>query len=166
MEDKAIAAKYSYEKGSPVLAVILGLLVDLGGTLVFGFIIAIGYGIVLAVQGLSYDQVSSGISTMNENPTGMIVLTAMGSSFSMLGGYVCARIVNYSEYKFAMVTATISAIYGGSIGWSSHAAGTHIALLFLSIGCVLLGAHIYVRMKRNRRKYMTGAVTASDHQAT
>ena len=166
MADKAIAVKYSDEKGSPVLAIILGVFVDLGGTLVFGFVIAIGYGILLAVQGLSPDQISIGISQMDENPVLMIVLYASGCSLSALGGYVCARIVNFLEYKYAMVAAFISSVYGCAIGWRSHAVGTNIGLFLLTIGCVMLGAHIYVRMKHKRQAYAADRHPAGGTAAT
>ena len=69
---------------------------------------------------------------------------------TVLGGYVCARIVNYSEYKFAFIFGFISAAFGHIASESYYSTLDSMALGILTLGCALLGAWLRVIQKANQ----------------
>lgn len=158
MKNVAIARKYSDETGSRLLAVLIGLLIDLGGSIFIGIIATVGYGLFLGIQGVPYDQAVMAVSQFHEHPIAMMVLYPVGFGLSILGGYACARIVNANEYLCALIQACCSFAYGFSLGLSTESFLKSTILSSLSFGCVFLGAFIYVKMKNTHRSYDVGPI--------
>ena len=154
MQNKAIARKYSDEKGSRLLAVMIGCLIDLGGSIFVGMAATFCYGLFLGIQGVPYDEAMTAITKLHEQPLVMMVLYPVGFGLSVLGGYVCARIANYSEYRCALIQGACSFLYGFTIGMGTQPFLKSFLLSILSYGCVLLGAFIYVKMKKKHRAYL------------
>ena len=137
------------KKGSPVKAIAIGLVIDIGGSFVSAIILAIAYGVLLASRGLSPEEIEHHLVNLDPYSTFYIVLMAFGGLMTVLGGYVCARIVNYSEYKFAFIFGFISAALGHIISESYHSTLDNLALGILTMGCALLGAWLRVVQKAN-----------------
>ena len=139
------------KKGSRVLAIFIGFVIDVGGTMILGILFTFIYSLVMAFNGVPAEQIMSSLKAMDKSSqiTGLFLFHAtVGGLLSILGGYVCARIVNYSEYKYAALLAVISACYAWMI---VIGAGSPIFrsvfLTFLSFGCTMLGAHVHVKKK-------------------
>ena len=134
-------------KGSPVKAVLFGVLADIGSTLVAGLMIGVVYGIILASAGVPMEQLEQ---AMQYSPIGLISLL-VGLLCSVLGGYVCARIANHNEYRLAAITGFISMMIG-LLFFADDAIklGESIFLSGLSFVMVVVGAHLYVIAKRGR----------------
>lgn len=134
-------------KGSPVKAVLFGVLADIGSTLVAGLMIGVVYGIILASAGVPMEQLEQ---AMQYSPIGLISLL-VGLLCSVLGGYVCARIANHNEYRLAAITGFISMMIGLLFfADDSIKLGESIFLSGLSFVMVVVGAHLYVIAKRGR----------------
>ena len=137
-------------KGSPLKAIVFGLVVDIGGSLVSAFILAIAYSVLLASRGWSPEEIEHHLTNLDLYSTFSVVTMIVGGSMTVLGGYVCARIVNYSEYKFALVFGFISAAFGHFASQSYHSTLDNLALGILTLGCALLGAWLRVIQKANQ----------------
>jgi hypothetical protein len=138
------------DKGSPLKAIIIGLVVDIGGSLVAAFILAIAYSVLLASRGWSPEEIEYHLTNLDLYSTFSVVTMIVGGSMTVLGGYVCARIVNYSEYKFALVFGFISAAFGHFASESYHSTLDNLAMGILTLGCALLGAWLRVIQKANQ----------------
>jgi hypothetical protein len=49
-----------------------------------------------------------------------LALALVGCMFSVLGGYVCARIAKHSEYKLGLVLAACSVVAGLALGGAAN----------------------------------------------
>ncbi|MBW2409760.1 MAG: hypothetical protein JRF72_08175, partial [Deltaproteobacteria bacterium] len=137
------------KKGSPLKAIVIGLVIDIGGSFLSAFILAIAYGVLLASRGLSPEEIEYHLVNLDPYSTFYIITMAVGGLMTVLGGYVCARMVNYTEYKFAFIFGFISAALGHIIRGSYHSTLDNLALGILTIGCALLGAWLRVVQKAN-----------------
>ena len=145
-----IAEKQKLKEGSPLKAIAIGLVVDIGGSLISAFILAIAYSILLASRGLSPEEIEYRLTNLDPYSAFSIITMVAGGCMTVLGGYVCARIVNYSEYKFAFIFGFISAAFGHIASESYYSTLDNIALGILTLGCALLGAWLRVVQKANK----------------
>ena len=139
-----------FDKGSPVKAIIIGLVVDISGSLVSAFILAIAYSVLLTSRGWSPEEIEYHLTNLDTYSTFSIITMIVGGIMTVLGGYVCARIVNYSEYKFAFIFGFISAAFGHIASESYYSTLDSMALGILTLGCALLGAWLRVIQKANQ----------------
>jgi uncharacterized protein with PQ loop repeat len=128
--------------GSPIRAVLLGLVVDIGGTLVIGLLIGIVYGVFLGFSGVPQSEIVSRADTQNPMSLLSLIAQALGLVCSVLGGYVCARIVKRKEYRVVAVMAVLSAIFGMWVGSSQYSFPVLLALTALSVLSNLFGAKL------------------------
>ena len=137
---EAVVADQAPAPGSPIKAVALGMLTDIGGSIVVGGVLSIVYAIVLAQQGLTPEQVMDAIKNVPIlSPFGLIS-TAMGLGFSFLGGYVCARIAKRSELRMGAVMAVLNTVLGLLLSGDQTSAPKLIVLVLLSIAAVMIGS--------------------------
>ena len=139
-----------FNKGSPVKAIIIGLVVDISGSLVSAFILAIAYSVLLTSRGLSPEEIEYHLTNLDIYSTFSIITMIVGGIMTVLGGYLCARIVNYSEYKFTFIFGFISAAFGHIASESYYSTLDSMALGILTLGCALLGAWLRVIQKANQ----------------
>jgi hypothetical protein len=136
-------------KAAPVKAVIYGVLVDLGGSMVAGLLLLAIRTTILIIRGADPDLI--GTTTALTDPTSVLSLSsfAIGFAFSFLGGYVCARVARRAELKCSAVAATLSTVGGLALGGAPYAAWVDTLLGVLSVGMVMFGG--YVGALRNAR---------------
>lgn len=145
----AVVADRDRPAGSPLKGVIYGLLVDLGGTLAAASALMIGYGIYLATGGASPEEIERAAKELDPFSSIGLAAGAIGLGFSVLGGYVCARVAGSPELKWAAVVGAISAISGFVLSTEAYSLGTNIVLSALGFAMVMLGGHLGAR--RNAR---------------
>src|SRR5262245_61329698 len=89
---EAAVADQGPPRGSPVKGMIYGLLVDIFGSLLGGAVLFIAWAIWLGASGLDAEAIAKTMA--EEDPLSAISLAgyAVGTAFSWLGGYVCARV--------------------------------------------------------------------------
>lgn len=135
--------------GSAVKAVVIGLLADIGGSIAAGIVLTFAYGFTLGLSGANAEQIASALANIPTDSwlsiTGMVV----GGGFSVLGGYLCARIARHSEYKLGAIVAAVSGISGLFLG-GQVPAGINLALSLATIASVMLGA--WIGLVRNRQR--------------
>ncbi len=136
------------KKGSPIKAIAIGLVIDIGGSFLSASILAIAYGALLAYRGFSAEEMEHHLLNLDPYSTFYMITMAAGGLMTALGGYVCARIVNRSEYKFTFILGFISAAIGNL--FSEHYSTLEgITLGILTLGCALFGAWLRVVQKAN-----------------
>ena len=127
-------------RGSPVKGMIFGVLVDIGGTTLAGIALVFFWAIWLAASGMSAEQIQEAVQ--NPDPTSAFSLIgyAVGTGFSALGGYVCARVARETELRCAAVVAAISITFGLVIGGATHSLAMNVVLIGATLAAVMGGA--------------------------
>lgn len=132
--------------GSAIKAVGIGLVVDIGGSVVAILLLAIAYGVLLGASGASGEEIEA--ATANGSwffYAGAVV----GGGFSALGGYVCARIARHSEYRLGGILAVVSALIGLVLTFEDYSFKMNLVMAAGGAVAVMLGTRW--GMARNRR---------------
>lgn len=131
--------------GSLWKGILLGGVADLGSTMAMSTIIFFVYIWSAYHPGMSPediqnlgDQFSQDLTSF-DNPWSLVT-TFFGSSFSVLGGYVCAIFAREKWKKAVLILVTIMTAYGFLAGGGEYEIGIFLALTFLSIVLMYFGA--------------------------
>jgi hypothetical protein len=137
--------------GSAFKAIALGLAVDIGGSLIGTVLLALVYGAALGAAGIKGEDIAATMQASATDSWFFYVGTLIGLSFSVLGGYVCARIARRSEIKLGAILAALSAISGFLLAGDEQQLGTLLSLTLLGFGAVLAGARLGLAKNRGGR---------------
>ena len=132
------------EPGSRIKALVLGGLVDVGGTTLVGIPVVIADG---SLSGMSRAQVAA--EALQTSTPIFWLLTVLGLFFSTLGGYVCARIAKRDELRLGLLQGSVLALFGFLVGSATHSVVVNLMFALLTLAFVVLGARI--GQDRNRR---------------
>jgi uncharacterized membrane protein YoaK (UPF0700 family) len=137
-------------KGLAVKAIIVATVVDIAATIFIGIAISIVYGVILASNGDSIEVITLKLSNMEL--TSKVSLLALISGFlvTVFAGYLCAKLVNHSEYKTVAIFAIIVIIFSWVMGLSYYSVNENIVLSLLNLCSVYLGAWLYVSKKKRQ----------------
>jgi hypothetical protein len=130
------------EPGSPLKAVAVGLAVDIGGSLMTSLVVGMVYGAMLAASGAGTAEVTSALSNVSPYSWVSIAGFAAGVGFSILGGYLCARIAKRSEYKLGGIMAAISTVIGMLVSMNSYSPFAIFMLAVAEFATVMIGVRI------------------------
>jgi MFS family permease len=128
-----------------VKAVLLGLLVDIGGTLIGTLLFAAIYGAMLASGGTSPAEAQEAYAEMAQTAWGFTILAVMGCGFSVLGGYVCARISRRLDFRLGLILAALSAGSGFLLGGGGEPPLKTLLMMGVTVACVLTGTWYGIR---------------------
>jgi hypothetical protein len=145
----AVVADQDRPVGSPVKAVIFGVLTDILGTTVISVLVVMVYGFYLASSGSDRQEIENAAALLDPLSGIGLLTSALGCVFSFLGGYVCARVVGQAELKWAAWVAGISVLFGLLVGLQAYSLATNLLLAAPTIVFVLLGG--YAGARRNQR---------------
>ncbi|MES9993151.1 MAG: hypothetical protein ABW098_14440 [Candidatus Thiodiazotropha sp.] len=138
-----------HSRGSAVRAVLIATAVDVMATVFVGIVISIVYGMILATNGDSLEMITMKLSNMELTSKVSLVAITSGCLITTYAGYLCAKLVNHSEYRVVAVLAGVVIIFGFAMGFSYYSLRDNLILSLLSLFCVYLGAWLYVS-KKNR----------------
>jgi hypothetical protein len=136
---QAAVADRDRPRGSPVKGMVFGVLVDIGGTILAGMTLVFVWAIWLAANGHSGEQIEQALQNPDPASAVSILGYVVGTAFSGLGGYVCARVARETELRCAAVVAAVSLAFGFAVG-GTHSLETNILLTAATIAAVLSGA--------------------------
>jgi hypothetical protein len=117
-----------------------------------GIIFYVLYGIYLGATGNSVEDMAKpmGAADAGNSPIGFL-LNMVGCLFSVLGGYVCARIAKHSEYRLGAILSAVTV----SLGFVLMAGGEPepLAAMYalLTVAAVMVGSHIGAKANRRDR---------------
>jgi hypothetical protein len=141
---------------SPAVAILAGLGVDLGGSILSSFVLGIAYAIMLAVGGVGPQQIQTRLTASGPGSGFFIVETIVGYAFSLLGGYVCARLARRSDLRVTWIMAAVSgAVALVMSGVTRFDASLTIPLTVVQVACVMAGGEL------GRRRNVTDARKAA-----
>jgi hypothetical protein len=135
--------------GSPLKGVIYGVLVDIVGTTAATMALMFVYGIVLALNGVSPEEIQAVAAKIEPTSALGLAASGVGCAFSFLGGYICARVAGRQELKWAGVMAVISTVFGLVMTMHIPRDAFNTVMLVASFVIVMLGG--YVGARRNAR---------------
>ena len=136
-------------RGSPVKGMALGLAVDIGGSMLAAFLLFFTWAIWLGASGLDAEAITQAM-TENDPMSGISLISyVVGTAFSWLGGYVCARVARETEMQCAAVVATVSTLTALAMGTGLPFA-LYLLLALLTAGSVMLGG--WMGAQRNARQ--------------
>ena len=122
-------------------AILLGLLADIGGSFATGIVYTIGFSLYLASETADPEAI---LQFLQDPPPDSVYLWLgymIGSGFSLLGGYVCARVAKQNEYKLGALLATLGALLGLFMTPADRPLQMLLGVV-LTYVFVLLGAHL------------------------
>ena len=131
--------------GSTFRAVLVGVLIELFGTLLVGLLIGVVFGFFMAAQGVSAEDIQAKFEQMDPFSSFALISNMAGFLVSLLAGYVCAWIANVNKYKPAYILAGISLSLGLLSGIGTTDWFTLLLLSLISAGAVLAGAKLHNR---------------------
>lgn len=134
-------------KGSPVKAILLATVVDIVGTVLVGITLTFIYSFMLASKGVKQEEILSKLQNLDLYSPLSITGIVLGAGITVYAGYLCAKKVNYLEYKWILIFCIISVLIGLVMGGSRYSAAEMFALNGLSIASAYLGAWLHVRKK-------------------
>jgi len=135
---QAAVADPGPRRGSPVKGMVFGVLVDLGGSLLASFALFFAWAIWLGASGLDAEAIAQTMAEPDPLSGFSLAGYTVGSAFSWLGGYVCARVARETELRCAAVVAAISCSAGLLLAGDLPLA-LNFALVLFTIGAVMLG---------------------------
>ena len=125
--------------GSPLKAVVYGVLVDVGGSIVLGVALVIAYSITLASSGVPSEEIERILAEGSPASWVAILGFLLGCATSFLGGYVCARTAGEAEMKWVGIVAAVSALASLLMGSGAYAFEWNAVLALLGMGAVFAG---------------------------
>lgn len=150
---EAAVADPEARRGAPVKGMILGLVVDIGGSLLASFVLFFVWAIWLGMQGVEPEAIAETLAEPDPLSGFSFFAYIVGGVFSWLGGYVCARVAQETELRCAAVVGVISTLLALAMGWGLPF-GLHLFLTALTFGAVMLGG--WMGQQRNLRTAAQG----------
>jgi hypothetical protein len=133
-------------RSTPV-AIVLGFIVDVGGTMVFSLVAATVASILLVSGGTTPEGLAA---ALEESGTFKLASLAGGLACTVLGGYVAARFANRGEYATAFAVGVASLVFGEAMMLFTTETATwwmRLAGDLLVIPAAVLGGHLRVLQK-------------------
>jgi hypothetical protein len=139
---------------------VAGLAVDIGGSMLASIVIGIVYAVVLASRGMAPEEVGKILTALDPSSGYFILSSAIGFGFSLLGGYVCARIARRDERRLSVILAALIEVIGLVLGAVRLGIGLNLLMLVLTFAAVTAGGELG-RRRNVADALKVGAATAA-----
>jgi hypothetical protein len=125
----------------PITGIIIGLLIDLGGTIVVATLIGFLYAIAIASQGATAAEVESALTNPDPSSALGVLSSLAGMAMSYLAGFYCLRISRGTNLRYPLFLALIVFVVGVAAGlaWADMNVFLLLGLSALTVGVTLLG---------------------------
>ena len=129
--------------GSQVKAVLVGVVVDIGGTVLSTFVIAVLLGIFMTLGGADISAIERYVTESSFFSPYHLACTVAGLTFSAISAYICARIARQNEYGLAIIMTIVSTLLALSLGGGrAYSTGLFFLLTLLSLCAAIYGARL------------------------
>ena len=135
-------------QGSPVKAVVVATLVDIGGTMIFGILYVMAYWYYLESSGFSAEQIEKALAFDDLTSTISLIGIVGGGLISLYSGYLCAKIVNYDEFRVVTYYACVMIVFNFLLTEEDTSITQDIILNVITLMCIYVGAWLYVRKSK------------------
>lgn len=137
-----------FKPGKWYNAILLGFLVDFIGTMLVSILLSILVTAYYMSNGIKVDEVRGLLTTTDFSSPIYLVSLGIGLMFSILGGYVCARIANRLEYRYVAIIGLLDILLGLIMSPQSFPTLHHLALTGLSFAALFTGAYLHITARR------------------
>jgi hypothetical protein len=127
-----------------VRAIVIGCLVDWGGTFAFTLASGLSLAIMAAVRGFSQQEIQSALSEWANSTPGMTLSLLYGSGFTFLGGYVASRLAESDHLLNSALVGVVGILFGLFFIPEVHDVISWVAMM-LSIPVSMLGGFYHTR---------------------
>jgi len=128
--------------GSTWKAVTFGVLADIAGTFLAGIVLLVVLGSVLVSRGASPEELDRALM---QSDAYLMLAGVVGLGFTVLGGYVAARVANQREYYHGLLTGVVVLAFGElmtNLSPEGYPLAYRIIGDLLAIPAALFGAHL------------------------
>lgn len=126
--------------GSLPKAVLTGVGIDIGGTILMSFLATVVMVGLLASEGRSESEIQSSLGGLDVFSGFGLMLSIAGLAMSFIGGYWCAKIANRTTYLAPTLMAAVSLVYSLVFGSGQTSWPVTLALIAISIVAIYVGA--------------------------
>ena len=135
-------------KGAAWKAVLIGELVDIGGTVLLSYIESTVAFVMMRNRGLD----DAEFLKMFDDPLSplLLTMTLTGILLSILGGFVCARIARHNEFKLAGVMVLISTLFSIAVG-NKELTAYYVSMYAATVISVFFGSWLGLKLNQRRR---------------
>ena len=130
-----------------VKVILMGLLIDIGGSIAFQFVVGIIATVYLLKHGVGQAEVAPALIQLIMSQPWLSILEAIGAFISLLAGYYVTAKMKEKTYKYAKILGVCSSAIGFSMAYSYYPLSENIAMAVLTILSSVAGAWLW--MKRN-----------------
>ena len=127
---------------APWAAVLLGLLVDVGGSALTGLFVGVGYAAFSIASGADPKSLTENLAGLASDPWAVGISAIVGGFFSLLGGWLCARLAQRRDYKLGIVLAILSFLCGLLMSANEYSPMVHVMFAALTFASVLIGTRL------------------------
>jgi len=129
----------------PVKGIVVGAVVDLGGTLVASIVLSVIVSFRLASQGMTPEEIQQALVNLSMTSGLSIFSMVLGTGFSVLGGYVCATYAKKDIYGCGVILGVIVCTAGIMMGGMQQSIAMDLLMVLVTFAAVLFGAWLYGR---------------------
>ena len=128
--------------GKPYKGLFLGLLVDIGGSMLVGTVLFIAYLALAAPPGVDFETNSAQLTEAYRASIFGYFGIFCGCLLSVAGGYVCARIAKPSSMRLCWLMAAVSSGLGFLLSIDLDPIGVNILLALATFASVTVGYYL------------------------
>ena len=126
--------------GSPLRAIVIGLVVDLGGSVVLYLLLTILYAASMQHAGMSPEQLKAAMDHIPSDSWAAVLGLLLGAGLDVFSGFVCARVAQRDEWRVGGALALISSLCTLMLSDAGDsAADLTLLLTACTASCTLLG---------------------------
>jgi hypothetical protein len=126
-------------RGINIKALVLGVLTDVGGSLIVGSALAVIISIILVAQGVPENKLDAHL----QGPIILVLSLIIGFGFTILGGFVAGRVSRKSEMMHGGIVGFIG-LFFGLLFWASLPLWYNVLSLLAVVPLGMLGGRLAV----------------------
>jgi len=138
-------------KGKSVKAIIVGISIDIGGTIIFATVLGMVVGAYYATQGMSPEAIQDKLSQLDIFSLYGIIGSIGGTLFSILAGYMCAKISINKIKRDILILALINSGLGFLMGMVNASLIENMIFALITVAAIAVGAYLYTRLQRKEK---------------
>ena len=135
-------------KPAPVRGIILGLLVDIGGSILSSTLISVVIAVVLTRAHKTPQEIQQLLTHIEPFTSYWLIMMTGGMLCSFLGGYVCALNAKVNVMRTTAIFAAITTTLGIVLSSGRATLLEHLVLGILSVVVVMSGGYLWLRTHR------------------
>ena len=124
--------------GTVLKAVLIGLAVDIGGSLLLGIVIGIGFALSTGLFELPRAEFEATILALPSNPWYLALDGVLGAGMTLVGGFVCGRIAGQAAIRAGVIFAAVGVVLG-LLGSLAHPAWLNVLFSVVTVACTMIG---------------------------